>query len=765
MTHSNPNTPERTAHAPYNFIPLPDKVIPAQQASGNDRLPSHDRYYPDRYSGTIVLEIETKSPLYTRTMLDPESYSAWAENPREMMRDDAGRETYARFFNHGDVERPVIPGTTLRGMLRAIVEIITYSKVDWVTERKLVYRAVGDRSSLGDSYRESLLGRNQARNPDMRLEYPLANVKGGYLRKWNGEYYIQPAQEFLGETFIHVDYAQANPVIGHYGKHQTHDVYVLPARRSLQNHGRRGPGNLSLHLAVAGKVMAANGQSAPAGWVRAKLVETGQMGRYPATNPDQHPKHMHCAVYDPAGPLPQPGEDVPASWLPVPRGIWELYQEDLGINRERNNTPREITPGEPLFYLVDAAGSLIFFGPTMMFRLPYNQSPRDFVPPELRQPEDIDFVDAIFGYVRDEEMPAGIPQHFAGRLRVGDAKFKSAVDGIWLSPEPVTLKILSGPKPTTFQHYLEQSAPDERRNLRHYASRTPEETKIRGNKLYWHRGIVSQAEIEDLDVNWATDTQHTQVKPVKAGVEFESVIAFDNLSAEELGALMWALKLPDRCCHKLGMGKPLGLGAVKIKPTLHLNDRFDRYERLFDGDGWNAGKDSEPVDFVGKFEEHMTAALGGMGKFGRIERIQMLLKMLEFPGPAKGETEYQELGEFRDRPVLPDPLHVAGQPGQGAALPQVNREPPRQTGTPAQVDPQVDQIVTAIVIDDSNPAGLWTKIAGYDANKYIGFIAKKDTLEKQYKEGAQVRCQVTAIEPDGSGVKVLLKVAPRNPQR
>ena len=67
-----------------------------------------------------------------------------------------------------------------------------------------------------------------------------------------------------------------------------------------------------------------------------------------------------------------------------------------------------------------------------------------------------------------------------------------------VTKDPVYLKILSNPKPTTFQHYLEQksNAPNQ---LNHWNCK---EAKIRGYKLYWHRetppkGVYGGGEYEE----------------------------------------------------------------------------------------------------------------------------------------------------------------------------------------------------------------------------------------------------------------------------
>jgi len=283
--------------------------------------------------------------------------------------------------------------------------------------------------------------------------------------------------------------------------------------------------------------------------------------------------------------------------------------------------------------------------------------------------------------------------------------------GVWL--QQITPKILSSPKPTTFQHYLTQQQPDEldsgkrdkkgnpkmELRLDHYASPPPHPTTIRGYKLYWHRGEVGLYDLEEQSrMDWSTDTQHTSIKPVKPGVTFRFRIYFENLRDYELGALLWALILPGEpekdYCHSLGMGKPLGMSAVKITPTLYLGDRASRYSKLFEGDDWHRGEircpDLQP--FIRAFEHFVLDRMdkqerGQAQSLREVERIQMLLRILEWPGPDPNLTRYMALEEFKKRPVLPDPLNIK-QCGSGKSTDKPKDATPQgPLSAPVDADP------------------------------------------------------------------------------
>ncbi len=56
----------------------------------------------------------------------------------------------------------------------------------------------------------------------------------------------------------------------------------------------------------------------------------------------------------------------------------------------------------------------------------------------------------------------------------------------------------------------------------------------------------------------------TTLRPLGPGSRFSFTLHLDGVTKEELGAILLALELPQGHAHKLGMGKSIGLGSVKI---------------------------------------------------------------------------------------------------------------------------------------------------------------------------------------------------------
>jgi hypothetical protein len=334
-----------------------------------------------------------------------------------------------------------------------------------------------------------------------------------------------------------------------------------------------------------------------------------------------------------------------------------------------------------IFYCPPESGQPItLFGHSPNFRIPYLHKEidrpitiADLIPQNLRNSQLVDFADAIFGYVRPGK--ATREQAQAGRVFVSDATCEQMVEAdIWLSSAAIMPHILSGPKLTTFQHYLTQGK-SSKRDLNNYASQPGIKTVIRGHKLYWHKG--ESPEIKHPDPANAPDTQTTTIRPVKPGVEFTFEIQFENLRDEELGALLWLLNVAQNETYRLslGMGKPLGMGAVKIKPTLHLSNRPNRYSKLFSQAGWEkaetASTDHISARYINTFENYILERIGesdhpstGKAKsLTELPRIQMLLAMLQWSDPPSSDKTRCmtiEPNEYRERPVLPTPFQVLG---------------------------------------------------------------------------------------------------------
>ena len=665
--HKDPTRRDRIAVAPYNFVPITNRVVAFREDDlqlpepNEDRKPhplaiNHSEYHVRKYSGWIDVALVTKTPVYVRAPLTQAEFGK-TEQEKETKTNIEQLRNKPEFFHTGDSDRPVIPGSSLRGMIRSMVEIVAHGKLSPVTDNHLIYRAVGDTSSHGDAYREQLFESDNTRH-----NYFTPRFKGGYMGCTpNGEWYIQPAQEVSGTTFARISHKLIPHNLKRWGQSKNaSEIYV-----AINDYDYKPVRGGFVHMKRA-QVVEAN--SIP----KQSLIKAAmsQSGRIPK-------KTSEIVIFDvdeSAEPIiiPNDSDSPDGDMIAAYRDQISPEQKEILGNRG------VFVVDQPVLYLMEG-DKLVFFGHTQMFRIPYRFSPRDMLPWEHCANALVDFAELMFGRVKRQRDQEGL-QAIAGRVFVGEATTEEI--NPWLPGNAIIVpKILASPKPTTFQHYLTQSRPDieSGKGLETYNS-TPRHTTLRGHKLYWHKGGLQRDEYEaDPGDIKGKESQYTRIKPVREGVRFTFRIRFENLAAVELGALWWAIALPTQgdFYHKIGMAKPLGLGSVKLTPALHLCDPQVRYEELFADNQFCTGEVPESVSIeirqqsITLFENLICRQLG-YTDFTKSARIQMLLEMLRWPGPQpyQEKTRYMEIefhdptakrgkrNEYRDRPVLPTPVDV-----------------------------------------------------------------------------------------------------------
>ncbi|RMD61457.1 hypothetical protein D6833_08200, partial [Candidatus Parcubacteria bacterium] len=173
----------------------------------------------------------------------------------------------------------------------------------------------------------------------------------------------------------------------------------------------------------------------------------------------------------------------------------------------------------------------------------------------------------LFGFLHRDQV-------HAGKVHIGDAiapKRKYELMGL------ITLDALSTPKP------------EARTNA--YVIRQGGRNIVRGRKFYRHRldGVLTRP-------GGKKDRQNKTVQPVAPGSVFTFEVEYNDLREEELRLLLYALALEPGLWHKIGLGKPIGMGSAHIEIiSWQRIDRKARYRSLgggmdkpLEGDGLQA---------------------------------------------------------------------------------------------------------------------------------------------------------------------------------
>ena len=194
--------------------------------------------------------------------------------------------------------------------------------------------------------------------------------------------------------------------------------------------------------------------------------------------------------------------------------------------------------------------------------------------------------------VSNDQRGNQMARNLASRIRFSDALL-STNDGTPYGDE-VLLRILASPKPPSPAMYFNKNngAVTKKDLLGEVGAIRPN-----GRKFYLNHPdsqikqerwrTADQYENEDLK-------QKIRIKPLKKGLEFEFSIDFENLTAAELTLLKTALCPSEKFHHRLGLGRPLGLGSVKLTiKRLQLCNKKERYgQNALDAPLFDKNKDN-----------------------------------------------------------------------------------------------------------------------------------------------------------------------------
>lgn len=180
---------------------------------------------------------------------------------------------------------------------------------------------------------------------------------------------------------------------------------------------------------------------------------------------------------------------------------------------------------------------------------------------------------ALFGFVGKGGEAIG------SRVRFSDAAFTGEEA---LYREPVTLQELSSPKLTSMEMYtrVKGDAKDApfwtydyyKKGKERFPLKTTD-IELNGRKFYYHHPQCKDSDyyaLQDSEFDAKKAERLVTVRPMVGSEKntFAFDVFFEHITEEELCKLLSVLSLfgnDSNHCYKLGMGKPLGLGSVKVK--------------------------------------------------------------------------------------------------------------------------------------------------------------------------------------------------------
>lgn len=597
-------------HNPYHFVPAVDEERPDDLPKEDFPLKSnhvrHDRYVDGSYSGRVICRLTTETPTFigaTRTR------EATDQTPAEV----------APFLLNG---KPAIPASSLRGLISSIAEAASNSAL-----RVLENRAFSFRQTMDDKP-PSAIGMVVVENGNFHLRpltLPTLRVRTGMPAKLPSEYkgvfqepnlkvYVGNRYEPTGKptildaTFPFETFSVERPI-----------YYGLKLRK------RSWSG--TLEFPDDDKQYRRNNQYLLSQWPLVR-EDPRLWNEIPDNEKSQYTRGimrvLGCAGRDIPKPkkheifIPYPvaAEQWPS--IPILKSAVDRFHELADERTDETSKSPELLPYEPRgtkrnpdkskksFRLKE--GDLVFFKPTddgkAVDEIAFSSIWRgrvegkwksgidaaraaDFfgeIDPDLTPfdhlRQKITLAEQLFGFVEDEKADdKKSALALAGRVYFSHAQ-TSAGKECFLPA--VTLRILDSPKPPSPALYFKY-----REGRNEYITKRElnlDDHVPQGRKLYLHHRPQDIQQESWRTHNNERNKQKVKVTLIKPQTVFYFHVDFDNLSPREIGLLLYALKPTAEFRHKLGMGKPLGLGAVNIEPVgLFRINRQTRYsaEGLF----------------------------------------------------------------------------------------------------------------------------------------------------------------------------------------
>ncbi len=589
--------------APYNFVPFYDRVYEYPK----EKLTAHNEMEDGLITGELSYEISAKTPI----MVD--------DGQGNFCRDAQGR--YA------------IPGSTMRGLIRSHVQILGLCGYgDDIGDDRLMYRNVAAGAEK-KRYNEILGVSNDGRRG--RSGSTLSHVRAGYVANEGGAYRIYKTAADSGKN-----------------NSQGMNYYALSEKKIIEDYLKYGDKfsygffrqcgrNILQHEFREFRCEVKRGRKSDTG------VENKSYAPYykPVSYEVAHGKDVTGVgmpgVYENEGYAVSSGRmkgkkavyiipeiDRAGACITIPEEDVRAFRNDLN---KRENTLKSFggracfdLPEEggmrPVFYI--QSGGRLYFGFTPRLRLLYDHTIREGLSPRVRD-GGIDYARALFGYA-DEAGSYRSKLSFSDAVALGDAE-----------PGEEQRLILAEPKPSSYLDYLRQDPGG-------VVTYNSDSFFLRGAKQYWLHESPAPAK------TGANGKIVSSMRPLKAGVKFAGKIRFQNLRKDELGLLLWAVRLNDGSQMNVGRAKAYGYGRISV--SIREAKRVD-LRRAYDteqGLALNPFRELDIDDAIRCYKDGMKKYLGK--PIDALPHIREFFMMKDSDNmPDQRKTAYMELGDYRSR--------------------------------------------------------------------------------------------------------------------
>lgn len=567
---------------PYNFIDLIQTL--------ERKFKYKDQKAKGKLTGWLECNLETKTPIFIPNTskifmqkvgdgemkcLDFFSYTDLSKEPTNKKLEDLPQP------------RPVIPGSEIRGMARSAFEAVTNSCLSTIDDKQILYKRVQSQANIGparliyDETKEKWqlqlcerigIALRETADDKHNFSSVIRTLREGqrvFINK-GGKYKTRrgfPAFTVVNDiqtTKIDSSYIEGFFHQGErFGNRKHHESVFVPTGKFIDDIGETAVRNLLDNFVL----------------YRDKTVNTHLKKK------GEHTGYNHIGKLEHL-------EDLHKALVYCTEHAGNYYLCPAAIGRE-------------VFYnkLTDLIGS--------------------FTP--CTQIDHVCETCALFGIAGKEEAAVS-------RVRFTDAVVRYDEQGqkLYAFESPTTLKELASPKLSATEFYLKKPPKADLWNYDYainwktakdgLAKYQPE---IRGRKFYWHQqnpNIEYQGELSDRLVH---------VRPLSKDSQFSFKVYFNQITQEELHKLLWVLEIGgrDTHAHKIGMGKPIGLGSIAIR----VERIVQRQIQLRDGSVQYAITDIKKPDYAEIEQQRFTRHTSILQEFLTITDFANAPKPVSYP--------------------------------------------------------------------------------------------------------------------------------------
>lgn len=524
---------------PYNFIELSNRCLKSNDAK-DSRKRIRDEKNKKLMTGVINCRLVTKTPVFIPN----------TTNDNVIKSTVADHKSYD-FFSYEDLSKentrtinPVIPGSSIRGVIRSVYEALTDSCFGVVDEDKILYKRMPDAGQaaiikwvnkeayLYNSEKLMIKFKDCTNDKNKKFYKELKNVKDGTLIWVKKD--VMYHKEIKGNA-IKMPYVVS-------------DVSLTEKK-----------GYIKVYLIKGGMINNKHHYSA----ICADTMDNKFVAKL-----DKRDIQRLVDIVKLYG-----DEKINQNIKAKTHDGFKNYKKALEEFIKNNKDGKSL----PVYYKEDKKGTAYYLSPSCITKEVYNNNISRILNEmggfnSCTNSEKLCEACDLFGIVGERNNAVN------SKIRFTDAKPKEISKD--MLGKFITLKELSSPKISATEFYLQKNGDeiwtyDYSGNWRGQKLNLSKgyKAKLRGRKFYWNHkdGTVITEEPSNRNIT---------IRPVNSNNEFNFKVFFERITEKELMKILWTLSLGENDLnsnkqHKIGMGKPIGLGSIKI-----LIDSID--ERIID---------------------------------------------------------------------------------------------------------------------------------------------------------------------------------------